>query len=49
MSMMLTVTYNYTEDVTFGVSLGWFVPGNVFTSANNSTASQAIANVAVKF
>jgi hypothetical protein len=42
-------TYNYTEDVTFGVSLGWFVPGDVFTSANNNTASQAIADVAVKF
>jgi len=42
-------TYNYTEDVTFGVSLGWFVPGSVFTSSNNSTASQALADVGVKF
>jgi len=42
-------TYNYTEDVTFGVSLGWFLPGDVFTSQNNNTASQAIADVAVKF
>jgi len=45
----INLTYNYTEDVTFGVSLGWFVPGSVFTSNNNNTASQALANVAVKF
>jgi hypothetical protein len=45
----VNLTYNYTEDVTFGVSLGWFVPGNVFTSNNNNTAQQALANVAVKF
>jgi len=45
----LNMTYNYTEDVTFGVTVGWFVPGAVFTAANNETASQAIANVGVKF
>jgi len=45
----VNLTYNYTEDVTFGVSLGWFVPGDVFSKANNETASQAIANVGVKF
>jgi hypothetical protein len=42
-------TYNYTEDVTFGVSLGWFVPGDVFSGVNSNTAQQALANVAVKF
>jgi hypothetical protein len=45
----LNLTYNYTEDVTFGVSVGWFVPGDVFTNKDNETASQAIANVGVKF
>ena len=45
----LNVTYNYTEDVTFGLSVGWFVPGDVFTANNKDTASQAIANVGVKF
>jgi len=45
----VNLTYNYTEDVTFGVSLGWFVPGNVFTSNNNNVAQQALADVAVKF
>jgi len=45
----VNVTYNYTEDVTFGLSLGWFVPGSVFSNTNHDTASQAIANVGVKF
>ena len=42
-------TYNYTEDVTFGVSLGWYVPGSALSSSNDNTASQALANVGVKF
>ena len=45
----VNVTYNYTEDVTFGVSLGWYVPGSALAIANRSTASQALADLAVKF
>jgi hypothetical protein len=45
----LNLTYNYTEDVTFGVSVGWYVPGSVFTRNNDNTASQAMADVNVKF
>jgi hypothetical protein len=45
----VNLTYNYTEDVTFGLNLGWFVPGDVFAASNKETASQAIANVGVKF
>jgi hypothetical protein len=45
----VNLTYNYTEDVTFGVSLGWFLPGDVFTKNTRDTASQAIADVAVTF
>jgi len=45
----INLTYNYTEDVTFGVNLGWYVPGSVLSSVNRNTASQAIANLAVKF
>jgi len=45
----VNLSYNYTEDVTFGVSLGWFVPGDAFSSTNRDTASQALANVMVKF
>ena len=45
----LGVDYAYTEDVTFGLSLGWFVPGATFTGANDSVASQALAHVLVNF
>jgi hypothetical protein len=45
----INLTYNYTEDVTFGLNVGCFIPGDVFASRNNETASQAIADVAVTF
>jgi len=45
----VSLTYNYTEDVTFGLSLGWFVPGDVFKSSTHETADQAIASLGVKF
>jgi hypothetical protein len=45
----VNLTYNYTEDVTFGVSLGWFVAGDAFNKVNRDTASQALASVGVKF
>jgi len=45
----VNLAYNYTEDVTFGLSLGWFVPGSVFANSNRDTASQAIADIGVKF
>jgi hypothetical protein len=45
----VNLSYNYTEDVTFGVSLGWFAPGDAFSKNDRSTASQALADVAVKF
>jgi hypothetical protein len=45
----ISLTYNYTEDVTFGVSLGWFIPGSELSDATREDASQAIANVGVKF
>jgi hypothetical protein len=46
------VTYNYTEDVLFGLSLGVFFPGDAFAetaSASRKPASQAIAHVGVTF
>ena len=45
----VNLNYNYTEDVTFGVSVGWYVPGNAFLKDNRDTASQAIASLGVKF
>lgn len=41
--------YDYTEDVQIGASLGWFVPGDVFNSTNDSVASQAIVHGNVNF
>jgi hypothetical protein len=45
----VNLTYNYTEDVTFGLNLGWFVSGSVLSTSNRETASQAIASLGVKF
>jgi len=45
----VNMTYNYTEDVTFGVSLGWYAPGDALSNVNRSTASQAIVDLGVKF
>ncbi len=43
------VEYAYTEDVTLGLTVGYFLPGKAFSGLNDSTASQAVAHVAVAF
>lgn len=44
------VKYAYTEDVTIGANLGWFMPGKSFEKPErNQVASQAIVNVNVNF
>jgi predicted porin len=45
----LDLTYAYTEDVTIGASLGYFLPGNLFADVNDTTAKQAIVSVGVAF
>ena len=45
----VTLNYAYTEDVSFGLTLGWFVPGDAFSKTNRDTASQALASIGVKF
>jgi uncharacterized protein YdeI (BOF family) len=45
----VNIGYAYTEDVTFGVSLGWFLSGSAFAAENRGTASQAMADVKVAF
>ena len=45
----LDLTYNYTEDVQFGASVGWFFPGGLFTADNNSAAKQLLLNMNVSF
>lgn len=42
-------TYDYTEDVQLGLSLGWFFPGNTFDSSFNDNAKQALASLNVAF
>ncbi|MBI5023760.1 MAG: alginate export family protein [Candidatus Omnitrophica bacterium] len=44
-----TLTYDYTEDVQFGANFGWFLPGDLFTGANNQVATQAIFHGNVNF
>lgn len=50
------LTYNYTEDVQFGVSYGVFFPGSAFVegseggvAGSRSTAQQLVSTVSVKF
>ena len=43
------VTYNYTDDVQFGVIYALFAPGNVYRTPNDSTAQELITSVSVKF
>jgi hypothetical protein len=49
------LTYNYTEDVQFGVSYGVFFPGSAFVEGSSpfagsrSTAQQLVSTVSVKF
>lgn len=50
----LDITYAYTEDVEFGLNLGYFFTGDLFGKAtsgpiSDDNASQALANVAVAF
>lgn len=41
--------YDYTEDVQLKLSGAWFVPGSLFTSANNNTAYSVRGGVSVSF
>ncbi len=43
------VTYDYTEDVSFGILAGWFIPGNFYISPNDATAADVVSSVKVTF
>ncbi len=46
----LTATYDYTEDVQFGLTAGWFKPGKAFDkSENGHDAAQLIGSMKVTF
>lgn len=42
-------TYDYTEDVTFGLLAGWFVPGEFYSTGNDETALDVVSSVKVSF
>jgi len=42
-------SYQYTEDVSFGLNLGVFVPGDALVSHNNAVAKEAIVSMGVNF
>ncbi len=41
--------YAYTEDVSMGLELAWFFPGNSYASGSDKTASQVMLELGVKF
>jgi len=45
----LDITYDYTEDVQIGASLGFFHAGSVFEEVNEDTAKQLLVNLNVAF
>ncbi len=45
----LQATYDYTEDVSFGLLAGWFVPGNFYQSPDDATAVDLVSSVKVSF
>jgi hypothetical protein len=47
----LGATWDYTEDVSFNLVAGWFVPGQVYYNdqATAATASDVVASVKVSF
>ncbi len=45
----LQATYDYTEDVSFGLLTGWFVPGDYYTAPNDKTATDIVGSVKVTF
>lgn len=45
----VTLSYDYTEDVQFGLNTGWFMPGDAFAKSNREDAFQCIGSVKVDF
>jgi hypothetical protein len=43
------IIYNYTEDVTFAFYANWFIPGDLYASPTDDTASEYISRVTVTF
>jgi len=43
------LTYDYTEDVQFGLIYALFLPGGVYHSPTDSTAQELVTSVSLKF
>jgi hypothetical protein len=42
-------TYDYTEDVSFGLLAGWFMPGDFYSEPDDETATDLVGSVKVTF
>ena len=46
----LVATYDYTEDVSFGLLAGWFIPGTSYSGGgNDATATDLVSSMKVSF
>jgi len=45
----ITLTYDYTEDVTFGLLAAWFFPGDYFPSDQDDNAVDVVGSLNVSF
>lgn len=45
----LQANWDYTEDVSFNLLAGWFVPGTVYDKNTNNTATDVVGSVKVSF
>ncbi|MBF0215985.1 MAG: alginate export family protein [Candidatus Omnitrophica bacterium] len=45
----INLTWDYTEDVQFGLLTGWFLPGNHFASGQDDPATDVVGSVKLSF
>ena len=45
----LQANWDYTEDVSFGLLAGWFIPGEVYTGGSDDIATDLVGSVKVSF
>lgn len=45
----LTANWDYTEDVSFGLLAGWFIPGDVYGHSQDHVATDLVGTVKVSF
>ncbi|MBF0494324.1 MAG: alginate export family protein [Candidatus Omnitrophica bacterium] len=45
----INTTWDYTEDVQFGLLAGWFIPGSHFSSPQDDVATDLVGTVTVNF